>query len=621
MKKRLAEGDERPNQEKTKDVEKPTETAKTAPAKVKSDSPKPTKEVAPAPTGKAESSPRSPSSGHLSSESDTGLILTTTAGCFVVQFSAPAGQILSCTEPLPITYTQRVCSDGKVQEIGKVDAVVVCEEAGRVQLRFRASKEVIAARLQSRRSDRGRAGVATEYRILSAGTEQSAYSRFLPEPELQPLEEAKPEESPLRWKVQGFAWVEHERTAKFGFDQGVTNASGTVVQSPQANFTSNGPQPRQSNSNFFANFGVEAGKDRTNLVSLFEVGEVYFGDTSSGGAQGTRAGNIFEVRNLFLDHEVSKSLSIRGGLITTASDPRSFIFNDHIGSIAAAFKTDLSEGSFWYGNASQNRPAAQALQDSYMGLNGTLGFLSGIKGSAFAVYRARSGERYAVQGASGLNQENTDTESVWLGGTFETDAKNALSGQVTLIGNSNSVTSGSQKSSYQSYLLDIKGNYSLSERYVLSLEGLSTPGAKDARDTASGNPILGKRRAFVSPVGVSYLLSVATSDGADDAPGTPKQSTIANLGLEEGLRIAVATLNFTVSRKTSALLRFGYLASAESSATTDSNEIGQEIDAQLIHNLTPTMSLQLDYGYFTPGPYFSNREAAELIALRTKFSF
>lgn len=540
--------------------------------------------------------------------------------CLVVSFESASGEVVACTKPLHIQYTRRECDSGKVIESGEAEAMISCPDPRRIELRFRSSQNAWLAVLRMQRESQGRAGVGSKYSVERFTEEQSSLADLLPAPELKPQSGLQPEESPIRFNYSGFAWVEFERSTRYGFDAGTTS---TPAQVAQANFSSRVPEQSQSNQTFFTNFSLEVGKDRTSVVSLFEIGEIYFGDTASGGAQGGRASNIFEVRNLYLNQEFSTAITAQGGLITTASDPRAFIFNDQVTAIQGSYKTDLNEAQLWFGNAAQKRATATPLRDQYLGLSGTMGFLSGIKSTLYGVYRSKAGDSLAVgDGSGGWVAQAGDSHYYWLGATLKYEGLGPLVVEATGIGNRVSTRLPSQKDEYSAYLFDAKLTYAWEAPQIdFTLEGLITPGATGVTESSTGKQRSGKRRNFVSPVGATYLLTVMTSDGVDDAPGTPKQSTLANLNQEEGLRLLVFTSSVNVTKRMTLFGRYGRLMTSSPSSATSSKTLGDEVDLGAVYQLTPSATLQADYGHFMPGAFYSNRDTAALFATRLKFTF
>jgi hypothetical protein len=134
--------------------------------------------------------------------------------------------------------------------------------------------------------------------------------------------------------------------------------------------------------------------------------------------------------------------------------------------------------------------------------------------------------------------------------------------------------------------------------------------------------ILGKRKSFQSPADVGYLLTIATSDGADDAPGSKKSgSVIAPLSQPEGLRMAVAAVNLTMNKYFSGFVRYGYIQSEKQSSLA-SRAIGQETNLGLLYQLSPSSILQADYARFAPGDFYSHtKSVANMTAVRMKMTF
>lgn len=532
--------------------------------------------------------------------------------CYTVFFGLGPGEVISCKEPLPLRYVIRNCQDREMVEMGRNLAEVTCLDLSNVSLLFKTSDKTLHLTLMASRSPRGRSGFTVSYKTKEASLLETSTEKLLKAPEV--IEKlAAPEESPMRFKYYGFAWVEHEVTSRYGYNIG----SSTLTAQP--NFDSS--TPADENSTFFMNLGLEAGKDQTDLISLFEIGEMYFGDSSSGGNQGGRAGNIFEIRNLYLRHSITEFLEARGGLISTAADPRSFVFNDHVSSLQLNYKSDLSEGVLWYGVAGKNKAGQSPSQDQYYGLNGTLKFLPYVKGTGFLLYRAKNGEEYAVANGATYTTQNANAQFFWGGLTIDYDKLDPLTFQATGILSSVDSTVSGLKDQYTGALWDIKANYVLQGDLSCSVEALGTTGSSGWKESTTGKPLVGKRKNFVSPVGAAYLLTIATSDGADDSPGTPKQSVIGNLGLEEGLNLWVTSINWTPNKKWTAIVRYGILQSTEPSSDANGRYLGSEADLQWVHQLTPSASLQLDLARFYPGSYFVSHSEATLGAAKFKFSF
>lgn len=539
--------------------------------------------------------------------------------CYDVEFASAPGEVLSCKDPLSLEYKRRKCGTSQKLESATAEAIPSCDDKKRIGLRFRTSQGVVAADLRVQREADGRSGYVTKYFVESSRYETSALQGLLPDP-VQRIEEAPPEESPLVFKFSGFAWVEGESSRRFGYD------AGSSTQTAQPNFTAATGSPSQSNFNFFSNLNFEIAKDRTRLVSILEIGETFFGDSSTGGAVGARSSSLLEVRNLYLVQQVSEPIEARAGLITTASDPRSFIFNDHIASVQGAWKSDRLEAFLWYGSAAANRVGASRSLDRYLGFSSGLPVAGSSKVSLFGLYRAKANEEFAFDDGTGTGTFTTasgDVGTYWAGATADAPEIGPLSAQGTVIGSWTRAKVGAANTdTLSAYLADAKLTYNWeAPQLKFTLEGLGTSGAKGVVESTTGKPVFGKRKGFPSPVGASYLLTVATSDGVDDAPGSPKQSILGSLSQDEGLRIGVFTVSANVTKRMTCFGRVAKLATAEGSTTTTSTDYGEELDAGAVYQLTPSATFQLDYGRFKPGNFFAEKQAADLFAAKIKYSF
>jgi hypothetical protein len=550
----------------------------------------------------------------------TNLVMITPQGCYVVSFGQAPGQEISCKEPLALEYTKRNCESSAVEETATSEAMVSCDNESKLNMKFKTTAGVLSADLRLLRTQQGRAGIVSSYIVDKALFEETSIAKLLAEPVVKAPEEAKSIEEPLRFKASGFVSVEHEMISQYGVNASVFSAAAN---------------PKSfSGTNIFSNIAFELSKDRTTFVSLFELGEIYFGVTNSpnsspvaiGGGAGTNENTrVLELRNIYLAHDLTDHLTLRAGKITTASDPRSFIANDHIASIQATYKTDLSEGLLWFGNVGSNLPGDTRVRDIYAGFNGTLGFLSKIKGTVFVVGRSRGGETLAVETSPGSGtyaNESLDTGYLWAGGTFDYQGFNPVAFQFTGIGNWGSATNGAGISeSLKAYLLDTRVSFSLpGPELSFTLEGLLTSGAANA--TSGGNSIFGARKNFQSPVNASYLLTLATSDGVDDAPGSAKgmANYVGTLSQPEGLQFLVLTASKNLTSKLTTTLRFGLLSAAAASST-GSKAMGHEYDVNAVYQLSPSTTLQLDYAALVPGEFYATRDLAQLFATKIRFAF
>lgn len=532
------------------------------------------------------------------------LVLKANDNCFVVEFESKPGSILSCTELLPIQYTKRSCASEELKEAGDVEASVVCVDSHRYSIQFLTTTGVVSSTWSVNRKSLGRAGVAAQYIVEASTVEKSAMEKILPKPVIRELNEKSPDESPLKVDFSGYAWFEYENAKGYGYTAKTdfsSNATGENVSSLVSQFT------------------MSAAKDRSIILGVLDLGEVYYGDAASGGGQATGSSDAIKVRNFYVGHQWSEELNFKFGLMTIAADTRSFIFNDHVAGALAEYNSDLLSGSVWYANALQDRPGALG-RDEYFGFSGSMVHLTEIKHSVFGVVRWANNEHFFD---ATFNNVTGNSNYQWLGLHFDFDQVENFNFEANYIYNWSRFeadrASGGVSDNAQSYLIDAKMTYSKSPLMSLAFEALMTPGAANTMhdDGTDVLPRLGKRHSFSSPVGVSYLMSIATSDGVDDAPGAAKDSVIAGLGTEEGLNIAIVTMSSNFNKRTTAFLRYGYLNSVANSAN-NGNKMGEEVDIGMVYQITPSTLFQLDYGVFSPGDYFAESKTASLITSKIK---
>jgi hypothetical protein len=292
-------------------------------------------------------------------------------------------------------------------------------------LKFKTTHGVVKAKLNVQRKTIGRYGVVNSYIPVEAGF--SAVETPLKDPILKPIDGALPDSAPIQVKVSGFSAVEYERSSNFGYDIGTTTTAAAT------NFDAAATGNKQSNFNFLSDIQFDISKDRTTLTTLIEFGEIYFGDSNSGGAQGARS-RIVELRNLFLTHSLSDWINFKGGIFNIQSDPRSFILNDSYGAFQANYTTDIISGSVWYANATSTAPGTTyaSANNDYAGFSGSLALLSGFKHTLYGVYR-KTRESFYNTALTELLTGNS--EYYWLGGTVEYGIIHPLTTEVTVIGN------------------------------------------------------------------------------------------------------------------------------------------------------------------------------------------
>ncbi|RYZ86670.1 MAG: hypothetical protein EOP06_14070, partial [Proteobacteria bacterium] len=325
---------------------------------------------------------------------------------------------------------------------------------------------------------------------------------------------------PVNVKFSGFAWVENQDSKNYGYD-GISGVE---------NFNSAPANSHQSFSSMLSNLQFDFSKDKTNFTTILEAGEIYGGEATSGGVQGGRK-SILEVRDVFLTHELNSSWNFKVGLMPISSDPNSFIIADHYSAGVLNYNVSDFKASVWVAKAFGNKPgvtvaaATYANPDQYLGASfqPTLG--ESAKLTAYVVTRRFTDNVFnATAGAAGAGK----AESNWYGATYDKAFGEVFSAQATGIYNAGkfAATDDTFTDSYNAYLanLQLKADFKDVGTSVL-LQGLMTSGGSDSVDGATKAGIAGSRKGFSSPdPGAAYLLTVATSDGADDAPGAPTES-------------------------------------------------------------------------------------------------
>lgn len=433
-----------------------------------------------------------------------------------------------------------------------------------------------------------------------------------PVKEAQPVVELAKEETKekkIEWNASGFIWMEGERSKNFGYD----------ADSGLANF-SNAPQ--QGHSSMMANLELSAKKADTGLYTLLEVGELFAGDESTGGAVGSR-GKILELRNLYFSHNFSEQWSASFGIKGIVSDPNAYIVSDDYYMASVDYGVEGSEASIWLAQSAANRPGINSQSEDYVETDRYVGaikthiFNDKVQGTGFFVGRHTRESFYDLGSSS---EVSGNSFYGWLGSTWNFSLSKAWTIEGTGIYNMGRFLGDSSgpKDTMHSYLADLKVNYAIGSTGTdIGLEGLVTYGSKNGVSEGQELQTLGKRGGFVS-VGPTYLLTIATSDGADDAPGSPKESTIGDLNQSEGIQIAVLKVDQEFSDVFSGLVRYGFIRAAN---TARSSVMGHEFDLQLTYKISDELSLQGDLAFFVPGSYFDNDSLATLMATRLTYSF
>lgn len=326
---------------------------------------------------------------------EAALLLRTSEGCFQITLDNPPASGLSCSEPLPLQYALSKCGESEPLEIGKTEALVTCDGSKSRGLHFRSKDFVVSAQLRVLQDNSGRQGLRPRYVVERAGP-GSPMEKMLPQPELQSLKE-EAADSPIKFEASGFAGVEYEISRNFGYDTGGTGLTAAP------NFANTGVvRPKRRVGSFFSNISATASKDQTSLTGVLEIGEIYFGDSGTGGAQGARANNVFELRNLYLTHQAPYDITAKAGVITSISDPRSFIYNDHTASLHAAYSGAFLDVSAWHGSAQKSRPTANYQHDRFSSIQASLKTISGLKNTMYLTHRGQSAAAFAEESSPGV---------------------------------------------------------------------------------------------------------------------------------------------------------------------------------------------------------------------------
>lgn len=443
-------------------------------------------------------------------------------------------------------------------------------------------------------------------------------------PEATLAKEPEPDvsDAPISFKVAGFAHIEFESTSNFGYD-GTDTGQGNIP-----NFDSSQANSKQAVSSLLSNVQFDISKDKTTLTTNFEVGEILNGEANSGGSVGGRA-RILEVRNFFLTQNFDENWTLSAGLQPLQSDPNAYVVSDHYSSASLSYQNDSFNGSLWTAKSEDNKPGlspATATPDEpfvqpdvYSGFWLQNQFSESLKAHLYGVQRRTNESLYDEVG--GVPDQGASTYN-WLGVTVENKFSDEVSLSVSAITNQGNWKSDSSglSDTYTAALVNAKLDYSL-KNWSFAIEGLSTTGASDQVSSLGGGlSSIGKRKSFAAN-GVPYLLTIATNDGVDEAPGVPKESIIGGINQAEGVQIMVLKACTILNDKWSGFIRYGVVNAAQKSSTTDSSAMGTEIDIQASYQLSKSALLQIDGAIFTPGSFYLKKDAAQFLGLRWKFSF
>lgn len=428
----------------------------------------------------------------------------------------------------------------------------------------------------------------------------------------KPKEDDKLElQSTESWKFKFSGWVsvEHETIENFG--EAVTK-----------NFTSSDRLNAQTDTNLLANLQFNLEKEELKFDSVFEIGEIFYGDSSTGGNQGLRGKNI-EIRNFNFEEKYDKDWYFKVGLWTVNADPRGFILSDHHAAAQIKYESESSAAQLWVANAVDSKPGTVVAKDIYIGLNYNKNLNEKNNINLFLTQRST---RETFLDNDLVTLITGASTYVWLGvHSTHQDIFEKTNFEFNLIGNKSEfkAEAGGSKDSNSAWLGHARIDRALFKSWDLGLDLLGTSGTSDSR--VSGVQVVGRRQNFASPnPSAAYLLTVATNDGGDDAAGSVRGSAanqIARLDLGEGLRLAVLSLNKDINERWSGLVRLGKIQSASENTATRSNDYGSEIDLKVKFKSSRNTAWIFEAGVFTPGKYFVDRDPAKLVTIKYKVDF
>lgn len=389
-----------------------------------------------------------------------------------------------------------------------------------------------------------------------------------------------------------------------------------------ANFDKNDANNTTNDTNLLLNLKFEASKDNLKLESVVEVGELYFGDSATGGNQGLRGKNV-EIRNLNLQEQYGENWSFKVGLWTMNADPRGFVFSDGLTGASLNYDTKSSESSLWAGAATAPTPTVRTQRDTYIGLKHNQIFDEDRQMTAFLTYRSTRENFTDKDLTTNLAGQS---KYVWVGAHY--DQQNFLGdGHLELNAILNrsefKTENGGPSDSNNSWLAHAHVGYKVQPQWMLGADLLATSGSDT--DRAAGLQVIGERKNFSSPAPSSaYLLTIATSDSADDAAGSTRTNTgnqIGRLDLDHGLRMGIFSLEGILTENWIVLVRYGQIKTAVKNKTTDSDDYGREVDLRVKFKASAYTSWILEAGLFDPGSYFVNQDNAKLVSLAYRLDF
>jgi hypothetical protein len=418
--------------------------------------------------------------------------------------------------------------------------------------------------------------------------------------------------------VKGQLTLEGERSNRYGYDQGSTT---NPIASASPNFSASPGAAGRNTLSLLGHIKAIVKRDHSQLFSHFQIGEIYFGDSTTGGGGASRSSNPFKLAQLYLEHSSAEEgqWTIKGGMQMMDLDPQGLIFSDYLPGFYGSYHWSGIRAEGWMGWATKSRPAATAFgQDQYGALR--ISHTGDHWNNAiFFLERQQANVNFGrlVAGSSSPETLTGKNRNRWFG-LFSKFNGSIFSPELMLAFNSSRFRHPSVGTdNMNSYLVSgrLEGDFS---PIKASLRFLLTPGASNASD--SGNRILGRRKAFSAPVLYSYWLNIATNDGWEEYPGSQKQSAFGGHNADEGLRMLVSELRYGEEKRWQAYGRFAWLASAAPSSQS-SKAMGVEWNLGAHLHLSEGNKLLFDSGIFSPGAFYRDRRTASLFTTRYQMLF
>lgn len=448
--------------------------------------------------------------------------------------------------------------------------------------------------------------ILTTLSLFAHAEEKSATTPASPEP-------------PVKFSFGGQAWVETESGQNLGYE-----SSGDYFN---RNATA-GAQRQLSTLMTIVETSLEKGQ--TKFFLNFQVGELYFGDPSTGGSYMNKSTstNPFYLRDAYISHNFNEAYMLSAGMMFHSADPNGYVMTDHMPMIMLMRHHGVYSENFWLGKMGDGKANAVPTTtpttyadsqrgDSYGGVHFDGKLTEKFGYNIYGIYRTRREFKDPSLGSTALGAY----AYAWGGLTVDYAPSETLKMQFTGISNSNTYTpdSGSTAAAgnYSAYLADARIAYTIGAiDSTLTFEGLATSG-----DNGAGTKFSDRQNfVSVSPK-TSYLLTIACNDGADDAPGSPKQ-LVAPLDSRNGLNIGVVKLEHAFG-KLGTFVRFGRVMATAASSTTKLSDMGDEFDFEATYDLDKSTQLQFDWAQFNPGGFYgaTQKDAATILTTSLKFKF